>query len=88
MPWRAAEEDPDWEGNHEFVDIESGARRRQRVTPEVRDRYRAAYRRHIDGWREALRRVDARFARVACHGSLRDSLVGEAMSQGVVEAWT
>jgi uncharacterized protein (DUF58 family) len=88
MPWRAAEENPDWEGNHEFIDIESGARRRQRVTPELRDRYRAAYRRHVDGWREALRRVDARFARVACDGSLRDSLVGEAMRQGVVEAWT
>ncbi len=88
MPWRAAEADPDWDGNYEFMDLESGARRRQRVTPALRERYRAAYRQHMDGWREALRRVDARFARVDCAGSLRDSLTGEAMNQGVVQAWT
>lgn len=87
MPWRLTEADPAWDGNHEFIDVESGASRRQRVTHDLLDRYRAAYRNHIEGWRQASRRVNARLARVPCAGTLSESLLGEALEQGVVEAW-
>ncbi|MCC5846882.1 MAG: DUF58 domain-containing protein [Verrucomicrobia bacterium] len=87
VPYLRLEEDPDWQGNLELIDCETGGSRRQRVDPGVLASYRQAYERHFEAWREACRRYNARFARIPCEPSLVDSLGADAFQKGVVEAW-
>lgn len=87
-PYSADEENPSWRGNVELLDCEIGRGRRQRVDADILKRYVSAYRGHFASWRDAARRYDARMARVPAHGSLSDALRGEAITSGVVEAWT
>lgn len=87
-PYAATEADPSWHGNVELVDCESGRARRQRVSASLLNRYRQAYAAHFDGWHATARRFQACLARVPVNGSLADGLRAEALSQGVVEAWT
>ena len=86
-PFLQQEAEPDWRGNLELIDCETGVSRRQRVDPALLANYRQAYDRHFDQWREACRRYNARFARVPCEPSLVDSLGLDAFQKGVVEAW-
>lgn len=86
-PFLRSEENPDWFGNLELIDCESGQRRRQRVDAGLLEKYRAAYRRHLEQWEEGARRYACLLARVPCEGSLLDSLRGEAFAKGVVEPW-
>lgn len=86
-PFLREESDPDWNGNMELVDCETGTSRRQRVDPVLLQRYQTAYARHFAEWRDACRRYDAPIARVACHDSVADSLRAEALPKGVVEPW-
>jgi len=86
-PWMREEERPDWEGNLELVDCERHTVRRQRVDRRVLDRYRRAYARHLDAWRESCRRYGVAFARVPCGVSLARGLEAEALPTGVVETW-
>jgi len=72
-------------GNWELVDCEGGARRRQRIDDAVAARYRAAYARHFELWREAARRCNVGLARVASEGDLTSALGAEARVQGAVE---
>ena len=88
VPYTAAEAEPDWDGNLAFLDCETAVRRRQRFTPSLLARYRAAYRRHTAQWREAARRFDVRMARVPCEPSFSQALRAEAFAQGVLEPWT
>lgn len=46
-PYALAEADPDWSGNLRFVDCETRAQRKQRVSPELLTRYRQQYTRHF-----------------------------------------
>jgi hypothetical protein len=84
-PYGALEATPDWNGNLELRDCESGAQRLQRVSPELLAEYRAAYQRHFALWRERARRHAAWMARVPAEPALRDALQGEALAVGAVE---
>lgn len=85
-PYDAAEADPDWDGNLEMIDAESDASRLQRVDAPLRARYRAAYARHFDLWRDRCRRFGVTLARVPAEPPLRDALRAEAVPAGAVEA--
>jgi hypothetical protein len=87
-PFAPAESDPGWDGNLELEDCESGRVRLQRVEPETLARYRAAYRRHFDLWRDECRRHDVLVARVDARGPFLDALKAEALRAGVVEIWS
>ena len=84
-PWCIAEGEPDWEGNLEFVDCESAARRSQQVNGELMERYREAYMRHFQLWREEARRTGVAFARVPASPGFLDALKPEALPHGAVE---
>jgi uncharacterized protein (DUF58 family) len=86
-PFCAAESDPDWEGNRELVDVESGGARVQRISGSALERYRDAYARHFEIWRDECRRHDVLLARVGAEGELEASLRPEAMRQGAVAPW-
>jgi uncharacterized protein (DUF58 family) len=87
-PYAPEEAEPDWDGNIEFEDCESGAERLQHIAPDVLARYRLAYARHLDLWDGACRRRGAALARVPSAGSLADALRTHALQRGAVEPCT
>jgi hypothetical protein len=84
-PQSATEGDPDWLGNTELVDCESGTLRDLRFENADLERYRAAYRHHFALWDEATRRHGIAFARVAAEVPLIEALSGESLACGAVE---
>ncbi|MDR2862279.1 MAG: DUF58 domain-containing protein [Puniceicoccales bacterium] len=84
-PWSEAEASPAWDGNYHFEDIENGALERRRVTPALLRRYKDAYARHFDTWRDAARRHGIRLARTGTGTALTRTLRSEALPVGAVE---
>lgn len=87
-PFHDEEQTPAWDGNLEFVDCESDARRRQRVTPDLLLRYRDAYRRHFDLWQDLARKYDVPLARIGSEGDFLARLFRDGLPARAVEAWT
>lgn len=85
-PALAEEAELPWRGNVELTDCETGRVRRQRVDAGLAHRYRAAYARHFELWREAGRRRGVLLARIPCVGALPQVLAAEAFAAGAVEA--
>ncbi|HUF61966.1 MAG TPA: DUF58 domain-containing protein [Verrucomicrobiales bacterium] len=86
-PWRREEADPDWSGNYEFIDAERGSRHPHRVEPALLRKYRQAYARHFDMWKEFALKHGIPLARVAAQGGFREALEAEAARIGAVERW-
>lgn len=87
-PYCLAEANPDWSGSCELTDVEGSARLLRHVDARSLARYRAAYARHFDLWRDACRRRATAFVRVAGEGAFEDALCAEALPAGVVALWT
>jgi hypothetical protein len=85
VPTAREESDPDWDGNVDFLDVERGTRRLDRVDPTILERYRAAYRRHFAIWREECARRGVGLARVGDAGDFLAALRGEAVPAGVID---
>lgn len=83
-PWAAAEAEPDWRGELELVDCESGRRRERAFDESARRLYAAAYARHVETWRSSARRYGVLFARLPEAGRLVDALAGEPLRSGAV----
>lgn len=84
-PQCAAESDPNWLGNTELLDCESGNVRDLRFENADLARYHNAYRHHFTLWDEATRRHGIGLARVRTEGTLLAALSGEPLVSGVVE---
>lgn len=84
-PFCQEEADPDWSGNIDFEDCESTQRDRRRVPQSTLERYREAYRRHFDLWREPCQRRGIAFARIGAEGDFIAALRAEAATVGAVE---
>ncbi|HEX2853663.1 MAG TPA: DUF58 domain-containing protein [Opitutaceae bacterium] len=85
VPTLAEEAELPWRGNVELTDCETGVERRQRIDDSLAARYREAYARHFNLWREACRKRGVLMARVPCETPLALALGGEPFSAGVVE---
>jgi len=84
-PVLAAESVAPAPGNIELIDCESLRHRHRRVDESFAAKYRAAYLRHFNLWRESARRRGVRLACVECAGQLADALAGEALAVGAIE---
>jgi uncharacterized protein (DUF58 family) len=84
-PSLAGESELTHRGNLELVDCESPAIRHQRIDDGLASRYRDAYARHFNLWREACRKRGVLFARLPCEGELVNALGGEALAAGAIE---
>ncbi len=73
-PFTASESDPDWSGNLDLKDSETATIRSQNVSPDLLQRYREAYLRHFDLWRDQSTRHAITLARIPCDGPLMESL--------------
>jgi uncharacterized protein (DUF58 family) len=84
-PFCAAELEPDWAGNVEITDCETRQRRVQHVAADLLTRYRHAYARHFELWKEHCRKHAVTIARVATDPSFSDAVQNEALRAGAVE---
>lgn len=83
-PYAAAEADPEWDGNCEFVDTESGEIRQRRVDAALRRRYHEAYRDHFSRWKAASLRTRTPLARIAADRPFEAALKLEAIPGGAL----
>jgi uncharacterized protein (DUF58 family) len=84
-PYSAGEAGPDWNGNIEMTDCETGRKRLQHVDAGLLERYRQAYGRHFGLWRERARKHSVLIARVAAEPDFQAALQAEALPAGAVE---
>jgi len=84
-PFCAAEAAPDWSGNIDFEDCESGTRSRRRVETDLRLRYLQAYETHFQCWRDQTARHSAVLARVPAELPFMDAMQHDALRAGAVE---
>lgn len=83
-PYSTAEATPDWSGNCEFVDTESGTLHQRRVDSSLLRRYSDAYRGHFSRWKAASLRNQTPLAKVASAPRFEDAVKLEAIPGGVV----
>jgi uncharacterized protein (DUF58 family) len=81
-PYCQEEAAPDWSGNLEFHDAESGAVEKRRVLDETRERYLKAYTRHFQVWQEPCAKQGVPLARIASSGDLLTALRVGAVAVG------
>jgi hypothetical protein len=84
-PWTRDEADPDWEGRLELEDVETGAQREQRVDASLLARYRAAYARHFEAWRDTCQRHGVGLARIAADDDLASAIAHGALRDGFLD---
>lgn len=88
VPFDETEANPDWGGTLEFLDVESGRKRLQKVPRSLLDKYLGAYKRHFQMWKDAAQPFDAPLARVSAEDTLVEALKTEALRRGAVEVWS
>lgn len=86
VPTAAAEAEPDWLGNIQLEDCESGDSRRQIVDSHLLERYRSAYSRHFQLWGETARRYGIRYLRLPGEPPLEQSFAASGHTSGAIEA--
>lgn len=83
-PYSSAESNPDWMGNYEFIDSESGGRHDRRIDATLLRRYLDAYRDHFGRWKAASLRAQAPLARIPSGTSFEIALKLEAIPSGAL----
>lgn len=81
-PYCRDESDPDWSGNYDFVDVESGSHHPHCVDQDTLEIYKQSYTKHFQVWRNSSQRFQIQFARVASEPTLLESLLTEAVPTG------
>ncbi|MEX1117214.1 MAG: DUF58 domain-containing protein [Terrimicrobiaceae bacterium] len=84
IPFSSSEEDPDWLGNTELLDVETGTRADHFFRPDDLRRYHDAYRTHFTIWQTTARGHGIPFARIPAQGSLEEALSFSAIREGAV----
>ena len=84
-PRAKSESDPDWSGQLELEDCESGARRVEYLDGMKLEAYRAVYARHFQLWEAGCRRRATPFVQIPAEHSLIVALRTRALSVGAVE---
>lgn len=85
VPFAPDEAEPEWVGNCEFKDTETGLVHQRRVDSAVLTRYRSAYRDHFARWKAASLRCQVLFGRVSSAGSFEDAVRAEAIPSGAIQ---
>ena len=78
-------ENPDWEGNYEFVEAEAQTLHHHRIERHLLKRYKDTYQRHFDLWKTMALKHGVLMARIPSEISFQSALQYEAISAKVVE---
>jgi hypothetical protein len=84
-PSSPSESAPDWLGQVDLEDCETGARRLERIDRGRLDAYRTRYRNHFALWESGCRRYGVPFARVPAEAGLKEALTVHALPAAAVE---
>lgn len=84
-PWSRSEAEPDWDGQIELRDCESGERRLYQFSGSRREKFKASYLRHFSLWDDACAGRGVALARLGEEGPLLDCLMKSALPVGAVE---
>lgn len=84
-PFCTEEAAPDWQGNIEFEDSETGKRHHRRVTPDLHQRYLRAYQTHFRLWHDQATRHRSPLARIPAELPFLEAMQAEALPAGAVE---
>jgi len=85
VPYVREEEQPDWEGNYEFVEAEAGTLHHHRIERHLLKRYQDTYKRHFDLWKTMSRKHGVLMARVPSEPDFQSALQYEAISVKAIE---
>lgn len=86
-PWSNAEKNPEWLGNVELENCETGLKRELRMTDRELQIYQQRYRQHFNLWHEASAKRGFGLARVDSSSKFQEALMKEPLSIGLVELW-
>ncbi len=84
-PFTKEEANPDWQGNYEFVDSESGNSSPHRIEPSVLRSYLETYKKHFSLWHNAAIRHQSPLARIPSDTDLLEALQLDAIKSGALE---
>lgn len=80
-----SESSPEWLGDVDLEDCETGARRLERFEPERLEEYRRRYQNHFALWQGSCRRFGVPFAQLPAEEDLREALRSHALPAAAVE---
>ncbi len=83
-PFCQQEANPDWQGNYEFIDAESGNSQPHRIEPSALLNYKKTYKNHFSMWHNAARRHQAPLARIPAEPDLMPALQVDAIKSGAL----
>lgn len=84
-PFLRQEENPEWDGNYEFVDSESLSHYDHRVDRSLMNRYLKAYQTHFDNWKTLTQKYGVNLARIPAEPDFEMALQLEALRNGAVK---
>lgn len=84
-PFIFEEQQPQWQGNYEFVEAESGSRHHHRIEQSLLKRYSKAYQHHFDLWKTLTHKHGLLMARVPAEPDFQSSLQYEAIPTKALE---
>jgi len=84
-PFSKSESNPEWSGNYEFVDAESGSSHPHRIEPSVLKNYKETYNNHFTLWHNATSRHQAPLARIPSDSELMQAFQVDSIKSGALE---
>jgi len=84
-PFSQSEANPEWQGNFEFIDAESGNRHPHRIEPHVLRDYKKTYSKHFSLWYNAALKHQSPMARIPSDIDLMEALQVDAIRTGALE---
>jgi hypothetical protein len=85
VPVAQVEAAPEWEGNYEFIDVESADRQSMRIESAQLQAYLQAYDRHFQLWSQSTRARGAALSLMKCEQELAAALSAQALHHQAVE---
>ncbi len=83
-PFAEAEANPGWDGNYEFIDVETEDHHNHRVDRSLLTRYLTAYRRHFELWKTAGLKFQVAVARIPANSPFETAVQLEAITAGAI----
>lgn len=84
-PFSRDESNPDWNGNYEFIETESGSKHDRRIDPPLLKSYLKTYHNHFERWKAAAIKAQAPLARIPAHGTFEKAMKLEAIQAGAIQ---
>ncbi|MDB9742038.1 DUF58 domain-containing protein [Akkermansiaceae bacterium] len=83
VPYLKSEENPDWEGNYDFIDVEADTKHQHRIDSTTLQQYKKLYLSHFSLWIDNLQRYQTKMAKIPAEGDLFEALSKQALAEQI-----